>query len=116
MTHFDRSGADPSPPLNSSSQASVHAGWGGAGAAALVWNHVERKRRNARATMAIHDLTNGCRSAFLGWFSRGSGQLRTEHVASQLALPARDDQGSDAVADHIDEAAEHAHKAIDPED
>src|SRR5580693_1515270 len=45
-----------------------------------------------------------------------SGQFALERVAVQFLLPPRHYQRRDAVADHVHQPAEHAHKAVDAED
>jgi len=45
----------------------------------------------------------------------GLGEILMEGLAVELFLPARHDQRGDAVADHVDRRAEHAHETVDSE-
>src|ERR1019366_8933801 len=42
--------------------------------------------------------------------------VRNENLAVNLPLPTTDDQSGNAVANHVDKRAEHAHEAIDSQD
>ncbi len=44
-----------------------------------------------------------------------AGKIASQIFACEFAVPARDDESGYAVADHIDEGAEHTHEAVDAE-